>query len=354
MTTCSDIVSQPIDGAPLLCEFPANSDPRLANVIAFVDGRAAILAPNQPTDANQMSFVNPTGGAGAITISVNADERRATMANQGVRFLDCNAVGAASTIQAIIKLPPMYNGTPITWGPEHMREINRIMGSAGQANGAFICSDGNNVGQMALNSSGSQGAVLGEAIKALDKDHGTLDDAHYNVLMASLRRAAGMPETSSFTLEKIFGIIMGVAVLLAFGPAGYKAWIDVIRRKGPPNDPGQGGGGGGGLQDLMAAYERGFVAGARGANPAPAADPAPTANPNASPRVRLHAGARAILAITGGSPNGVPTVNGVAVPSAVNGTVIGAGVLPAPVLPPPVAVPSPVVVTEPGLVPALP
>jgi hypothetical protein len=277
---------------------------------------------------------------------------------QGIEFGSCTATGLGSTISSLGFLQTTYNGSPVTWGTEHLREVYRLLGQpvgSGQTANAFICSDSRNAGRLAVNNDIAHRSSLLAAIATLedssgflglrdlfhmDSATGGLDYIHRNALLQSLRAAAGVPNPPStfWEIAKYAGGLLGVAVAFGYLVPWISKWLG-------PKDGGHGGGSGGGGKTVANA-------------PAvtPTAAPVADAPPVVTPRVGVNPLAAGILAMNGGGqPGAVP---GVVVPPAINGAAPGVGALPAPIVAvPPVGVaplPAPVIrVPVGGLVPAL-
>src|SRR5262249_2735805 len=94
-------------------------------------------------------------------------------------------------------LPTKFKGTKITWTTNDLQKIHRLFGQEDdQAGYAYMCSDPQNSGRLALSIGANYKASLTAAYETLeeDKDHGGFDDLKYKALLESLRIASGAPE----------------------------------------------------------------------------------------------------------------------------------------------------------------
>lgn len=236
------------------------------DLIVYTDGRVAEIHPTaKPSSSDELIFRGPDGN-GEIKLEnvefymieknktaqckkIDLTEPTTTtetiyenlifinQAMQGTEIGDCFDHGRNISLPL---LPTTYKGVPISWGPEHLREIYRLMGQErGESGNAFFCSNQEDVYRIAVNNGAAHRARLLAAIKTLESgDQGSLDNLHAEALLVSLQTAAVIssspPEVQSH-FSKYF--LTGVSLL-----TGY-ALVDKFRGRmgGGGNDGGPGG-----------------------------------------------------------------------------------------------------------------
>jgi hypothetical protein len=348
---CGDFGATNVSNARGACQISADAVV-LPGLVTYTDGRAAIIADDSQAANGTLIFHNMTG-PGTFTVTGLTPQQIATirsMQYSGISSLggevgDCaarDAMRSLSFLQGfsgtsyVLGTIPYGGGQPITWGPEHLREVYRILNQGrGQSGNAFLCSNRENQGQLALNNDGAHLANLRAAITALERDQGTLDRAHYTALLESLRAAAGVPTPSPWGQEffKYFGGLLGVGLTFFMVHVASTWYSNRNKPQGPNGGGGNGSSGGGGSGGTPVNTQ------AANPNPQPAAPVA---------RVGVSTEANAILSLVGGG-NAVPGVTVAPVPG-VNGVPGVAPGIPIGIAPTPVAVPAPV--GAPAFVPA--
>jgi hypothetical protein len=354
---CSDFGGT--DLGPSLCTMPVGH--AYEGLITYRDGRTAEI---RKTEGGNVVFAGPNG-KGDITIAdLEKDAIALTRTMAGGEIGDVAARGAGGV--SFFPLLTSHDGKTIAWENKHLTALHRAMGQPARGSGnAFFASNRENAKTLVVNNDAFHRATLMTAIDQLTKnrkDFSELDDTHYDVMLMSLRAAAGIPEPKSAwdQFKEMGGYLLGGIAVFVIGGVGahmVSKWLD---NRGGPKGPGGGGGGGGG-QD---AFERGFAAGVRavtGRETEVVAEPVkalPSGDPKAStvvvPKQRSALDmARAVRNFNGGAapvPGTPGAVAGVNVPGATP------ALTPVPVTPPvivpPVAIPAPVV--APRLVPVVP
>ncbi|HEX5038221.1 MAG TPA: hypothetical protein VFX30_13775 [bacterium] len=244
--TCSDRAME--NGGTSLCLAPAgHTYPGLitsrtgqAAKILKVDGRNASDADIANLQGRHAITVAEPRSSGEIVLAdVPAASIRMTRAMEGTEIGDCFA---RSGNVSFAFLQATHNGSPVAWGPEHLREIYRLLGQrTGQSGNAFFCSNREDQGQLALNNDVAHRANLLAALKTLTSGFPTsLDQAHRETAIESLRAmtgAAESPEEKSASLFNLVKQYWPLAVLFGVqGPSqawrGAKAALPALRAAG--------------------------------------------------------------------------------------------------------------------------
>ncbi|HEX5038169.1 MAG TPA: hypothetical protein VFX30_13515 [bacterium] len=236
-TDCESFGASAISGSDL-CVIHRNGP--YTGLVAYTDGRAAVLAP----DAGETpAFLSPDGRT-RQELSPDGIDMALNRRMQGAEIGQCYRFNEQSNYAL---LPTAFNGRALVWNETHLREIYRLFGQPASSTGtAYLCSDRDSRGSLALNTARSRAMSLRAAVSNLQADRGSLDDLHYDALLASLRAAAGLPEPKStwetlkdnWWLALLFGIQGPVQAL------NLLQWLRGLGRKDPPDDPPPTGGGG--------------------------------------------------------------------------------------------------------------
>ncbi|HSA60011.1 MAG TPA: hypothetical protein VLJ37_10050 [bacterium] len=200
-----------------------------------VEGLSVDVITRMKAMQGQYIFSVPYTIAGA-----KADAIRLNQDLAGTEIGDCYARGGGVSFSF---LQTTHNGAPISWGAEQLREIYRLLGQKdGQTSNAFFCSNQEDEDRIAINNDIAHRPSLLAAIKTLESgNHGSLDQAHSEALLTSLRAAAGEPDPKPPIPppDHLKDLIWVGVTFFGVHIAGHIAsrLIDKFWPKDPPNPP---------------------------------------------------------------------------------------------------------------------